>query len=718
MKPSRLPSIRSRLVLLTIACMAPAFLLATAVLYHNYQQQRAVLIKDAAESSRALVRLIDREFGTVEVLLSTLATSPSLRTGEHGAFQAQAEQVIKRSFINNIALIAPSGQQLMNTVIPFGQRLPMTGVMAQTQRVVQTGQSEISGLLMGAALKRSISNVAVPVFSGSTVTHSLSGVILPDHFQKLLVSYGLPGDQVVVVFDRSSTIVARSHDIERFRGKTVAPGLASRLQEVNEDTFEVVTLEGIQVVTSFYRSPSSGWGVAIGIPEKSLTADLRRSLAILIGLTVLLLGASLLVALTIAGRIAGAVRALRDPALGLGYGEAVHVQPQYILEIDEVGEALGKASALLQESIQSLSDNEARFRGVVESAMDAIMTANEEGNIVMFNAAAATMFACPVGQAMGLPVTTFVPRRFHAHHAEVLRNQKEKSGNSSGHDDGSVGVTVGLRMNGEEFPAEVSLSSVVALGSVLNTFIIRDVGRRVAAYKALERSNLDLQQFAYVASHDLKTPLRSIAGFVQLLERNHSAKLDEKGLALIQRTGIAVRRLEQLTEDLLSYARIEAEAKRFEPVDMAEVARDVALLLDAPIQTAGAVLTVGDLPVVLGDRTQLAQLLLNLLGNSLKYCRDRAPEVEVSAVLKGREWVFSVKDNGIGIAAKHHEKVFEVFKRLHTQNEYPGTGIGLAVCRRVVEGHGGKIWVTSESGVGSTFSFTLPVYSPEATYEA
>ena len=104
---------------------------------------------------------------------------------------------------------------------------------------------------------------------------------------------------------------------------------------------------------------------------------------------------------------------------------------------------------------------------------------------------------------------------------------------------------------------------------------------------------------------------------------------------------------------------------------------------------------------------------MNLLGNSLKYCRDRAPEVEISAVLEEREWVFSVKDNGIGIDAKHHEKVFEVFKRLHTQNDYPGTGIGLAICRRVVEGHGGKIWVTSECGVGSTFSFTLPVYSPE-----
>ena len=715
--PSRIPTIRSRLVLLTLACIAPVFMLATAIQYHSYQQQREALIKDAAENTRGMVRLMDREFGTAETLLSTLATSPLLRNGDYGGFQAQAELIVKRSFINNIALIPPSGQQLMNTAIAFGQPLPMTGLMAQTQRVLQTGQAEISGLVIGAALKRPVSNVAVPVFSGSTVTHSLSGVLLPDHFQKLLESYGLPDDHVTLIFDGSSTVIARSADIELYRGKSVSPGLASRLKEVNQDTFEVLTLDGIPVVSSFYRSPTSGWGVAIGIPEKSLTENLRRSMWLLIGMTMLVLGSSLVLALTLSRRIAGAVAALLTPALGLGQGEAVQVQPQYIREIDEVGDALAKASALLQESMQSVADNEARFRGVVESAMDAILTVDEGGIIVMFNAAAATMFACPVEQAIGLPVTRFVPQRFHPQHAQP-RQQQTQVGQSDSEDPSAVSVTVGLRMDGAEFPVEVSLSTVVSRGKVLSTFIIRDVTSRVAAYKALERSNLDLQQFAYVASHDLKTPLRSIAGFVQLLERDHGAKLGEKGLALIERAGNAVKRLDQLTEDLLSYARVEAKARKFESVDTAELTREMVHLLDASIQTAHAVITVGDLPVVLGDRTQLAQLLLNLMGNSLKYCRDRAPLVEVSAVLNEREWVFSVKDNGIGIDAKHHDKVFEVFKRLHTQNEYPGTGIGLAVCRRVVEGHGGKIWITATSGVGSTFSFTLPVYRPKASDEA
>lgn len=716
MKLNSLPTIRSRLVLLTVACMAPAFLLASAVLYYNYQQQRAALIKDAVESARTLVRLIDREFVTVEVSLSALATSPLVRSGDYRAFQSQADEVLKRSFINNIALIAPSGQQLMNTAIPFGQPLPKTGVMAQTQKVLQTGKPDISGLLMGAALKRPISNVAVPVFSGGMVTHSLSGVILPDHLQKLLVSYGLPEDRLTVIFDQSATVVARSHEIDRFRGQSVSPSLVKRLGEVNEDAFEALTLDGTKVVSAFYRSPVSGWGVAIGIPERSLTADLRRSMWILIGLTVLLFGTSLLLARSMASGIARAVGALRIPALGLGYGEAVFVQPQNIQEIDEVGEAMGKASALLQESINSLAENEARFRGVVESAMDAIITVNEQGVIVMFNAAAATMFACPADQALGQPVTRFVPTRFHAHHAELLRKQQKKS-NPAGEGEGSIGVTVGLRANGEEFPAEISLSSVNALGTVLNTFIIRDVTSRVQAYKALERSNLDLQQFAYVASHDLKTPLRSIGGFVQLLERDYADKLDAKAISLIHRTANAAKRLEQLTEDLLSFARIEAEAKPFAPVDMGDVAKDAVSLLDSAIQSTGARVTVGEMPVIRGDRAQLVQLLLNLMGNSIKYCTGRAPVVAFTSAKQDREWVFSVTDNGIGIDAKHHEKVFEIFKRLHNQNEFPGTGIGLAVCRRVVEGHGGKIWVKSNPDQGVTFSFTLPDYFPESSHE-
>ena len=150
---------------------------------------------------------------------------------------------------------------------------------------------------------------------------------------------------------------------------------------------------------------------------------------------------------------------------------------------------------------------------------------------------------------------------------------------------------------------------------------------------------------------------------------------------------------------------------------MTEVAREVTHLLEASITSTGAVVNVDDLPVVWGDRTQLVQLLLNLVGNALKYCRDRTPLIHLSAVKREDVWVFSVTDNGIGIDAKHFDKVFEVFKRLHSQSEFPGTGIGLAVCRRVIDGHGGKIWVSSEPGKGSVFSFTLPARFAKVSHE-
>jgi PAS domain S-box-containing protein len=352
----------------------------------------------------------------------------------------------------------------------------------------------------------------------------------------------------------------------------------------------------------------------------------------------------------------------------------------------------------------------------LRSAMDAIVTVDDEQTIVLFNAAAATMFGCPAEVAIGTPVTRFIPDRFHAQNTDFLKGLEKADPPADAA--GLNGITVALRVGGEEFPIEFSFSSVQESGGWLHTLIIRDVTRRVKTFKALERSNLDLQQFAYVASHDLKTPLRSIGGFMQILERNHGEQLDDKARALIRRASDATKRLEQLTEDLLSYARVDAEVKPFVPINMAELVQEVVQLLDATITCREAVVHVDDLPALMGDRTQLIQLLLNLVGNGLKYCRGRAPVVKLSAVKRDNFWVFSVTDNGIGIDAQHLQKIFEVFKRLHTQNEFAGTGIGLAVCRRVVQGHGGKIWVTSEPGQGSVFSFTLPATPMEAGHES
>jgi PAS domain S-box-containing protein len=225
--------------------------------------------------------------------------------------------------------------------------------------------------------------------------------------------------------------------------------------------------------------------------------------------------------------------------------------------------------------------------------------------------------------------------------------------------------------------------------------------------EALARSNLDLQRFAYIASHDLQTPLRSIASFVDLLGSTYGETLDAQGKDWLARTTSSVDVLQTLIRDLLEYSRLDVEPRATEKASMRDALDRATALLDAPIRETAAEIIVGDLPEVTGDRSQLVQLWMNLLANAVKYRGTIAPRVEISAQSSEDVWQFAIRDNGIGIAAKHQQQVFEIFKRLHDQKTYPGTGIGLAICRRVVDRHGGKIWVESTPGEGSTFYFTI-----------
>ena len=228
------------------------------------------------------------------------------------------------------------------------------------------------------------------------------------------------------------------------------------------------------------------------------------------------------------------------------------------------------------------------------------------------------------------------------------------------------------------------------------------------ANQALKRSNEELQQFAYIASHDLQTPLRNISGFVQLLQANYAEALDEQANDWIRRTVQATDQMHTLIRDVLAYSSLESQMLPFQPFSFREIVNDAIAFLGVSIGDAGGQVSCGELPTVTGDRAQLVQLMQNLIGNGLKYHGRELPHVHVSAKFAGNEWVFSVRDNGIGIAPKHHERIFEIFRRLHNQQEYPGTGIGLAICRRVVHRHGGTIWVESEADHGSVFHFTIP----------
>jgi light-regulated signal transduction histidine kinase (bacteriophytochrome) len=228
----------------------------------------------------------------------------------------------------------------------------------------------------------------------------------------------------------------------------------------------------------------------------------------------------------------------------------------------------------------------------------------------------------------------------------------------------------------------------------------------------LARSNAELEQFAYVASHDLQEPLRMVASFTQLLAKRYAGKLDAKADEYIKYTVDGAKRMQQLIADLLALSRVGTKGGEFRDVPLAEVMSDVLLNLGPAMQESGAAVVHDSLPTVFADPGQMTQLLQNLIGNAIKFRDTKLPLVRISAEEAGDDWTVSVRDNGIGIAPEHAERVFQIFQRLHTRDQYPGTGIGLAVCKKIVERHGGKIWLDSTPGDGTTFYFTLHKCAP------
>jgi PAS domain S-box-containing protein len=251
--------------------------------------------------------------------------------------------------------------------------------------------------------------------------------------------------------------------------------------------------------------------------------------------------------------------------------------------------------------------------------------------------------------------------------------------------------------------------------AVRATGVNLDISRRKQAEQALldkteavEQANRDLEQFAYSVSHDLQQPLRAVAGYLRLIERRYKGRLDEKGDRHISRCIVASDRMQSLISDLLEYSKLAAKSSSLEQVDCNHVVSEALADLHNLLITSEAVITTDRLPTVPGDQVLLHILFVNLFTNAVKFRSYEQPRIHVRAEQSGNEWVFSVKDNGIGIAPEYHERIFDIFHRLHDDSEYPGTGIGLATCKKTVERHGGRIWVESQSGSGSTFCFTLP----------
>jgi PAS domain S-box-containing protein len=355
---------------------------------------------------------------------------------------------------------------------------------------------------------------------------------------------------------------------------------------------------------------------------------------------------------------------------------------------------------------------EERFRQVVEAAPNAMVMVDRAGLVVLVNAQTEKLFGYTREELFSKTIETLVPERFRAGHhtyrAMYFDDMKPRL-MGTGRD------LYGRRKDGSEFPVEIGLNPVTTSEEVFVLAAIVDITERKRAElellkktEELARSNQDLEQFAYVASHDLQEPLRAVAGPLQLLQRRYQGQLDARADEFITHAVDGATRMQKLIDDLLAYSRVGRSGAVHQLTQCGNVLDQALKSLSVGLQESGAQINRGELPAVLAIPTQLTLLFQNLIGNALKFRRsDRPVQIDVDARKQGGDWVISVKDNGIGIDPQYFERIFLIFQRLHGRAEYPGTGIGLALCKRIVEQHGGRIWVESAPGSGTTFFFTL-----------
>jgi PAS domain S-box-containing protein len=362
--------------------------------------------------------------------------------------------------------------------------------------------------------------------------------------------------------------------------------------------------------------------------------------------------------------------------------------------------------------VSSLFDDQTRL--LLDLPLGVILLVDDRGIVRYANTAVERFLGYTPRDVIGRPVLELFIGQARPGLRQLIESQFPGDPTASGE-------FRGMRKDGSIIPLQVVVHSAVVSGmegSKVTGLYLRDFAEREKLIEALAgraaelaRSNRELEQFSYIASHDLQEPLRMVGSYTQLLEQRYAAQLDDDAREFIRYAQEGAARMRQLIDALLAYSRIDTRGEPFRPTSMGQVLALALANLRESISEAKAEVTSGPLPEVEGDPVQLSQVLQNLIGNAVKFRGSTPPHIRVTAERRGPDWRFAVHDDGIGIAPEYQERIFVIFQRLHSREEYPGTGIGLAVCKKVVERHGGKLWVESSGrpGEGATFYFTVPV---------
>lgn len=399
-----------------------------------------------------------------------------------------------------------------------------------------------------------------------------------------------------------------------------------------------------------------------------------------------------------------------DYRLLLKNGEKRWVRENTLIRVDPASgksRVVGVITCLTE--ITQFQEELARLAAIVENSDDCILSKSLDGIIQTWNRGAEKMYGYASSEIIGKPVSTLIPSESTGEFENIMGRLKR--GEIIDHFE-----TLRRRKDGTTFPVSLTVSPLKdASGRIVGaSTIARDISVQKALQSALEeknqklqQSNENLEQFAAVASHDLQEPLRTVTAFCQLLENGLAKQLSEKEKEYFGLVVDATKRMDSLIRDLLEYSKI-GGGLQVNPIAASEIIERAKANLAFEILAKRAEILVGNLPTITVNHSGFTRLFQELLANALKYCRA-SPRILIQAMADGNNWVFSVSDNGIGIPSEHHDDIFRIFRRLHSRSEFPGTGIGLASCRKIVEAHGGRIWVEKGQDVGSVFRFTLPI---------
>ena len=379
---------------------------------------------------------------------------------------------------------------------------------------------------------------------------------------------------------------------------------------------------------------------------------------------------------------------------------------------DKKGKLQGFSEFSHDLKLSESKESGAKYRGLLEAAPDPMVVVNQSGEIVLLNLQAEKQFGYGRDELIGQKVNNIIPEGFAE---RLIADGTQTAAEALAQGIGTGIELTGRRKDGSAFPIEIMLSPLENAEGILVTAAIRDISVRKNSEKRLaktveelKRSNDELEQFAYVASHDLQEPLRMVASFTELLAERYKGRLDSDADEFIAFAVDGSHRMQGLIEDLLAYSRAGTNGKVLLEISIDNVLEEALTNLQATIQESSAVVTHDSLPTIRTDKIQLVQVFQNLIGNAIKYRSAKVPHVHVSAKKNNdNEWIFSVRDNGLGIDPEYFERIFILFQRLHGQSESEGSGIGLAICKKIVNRLGGKIWVKSQVGRGSTFYFAL-----------